>query len=294
MLITGAAGQLGRALAAQATLRGCEVIACDRAALDIGDKDAILRVLARHRPDWVLHCAAATKVDRCESEVEAAERINGEAPGWVALACAELGAGLVHYSTDFVFDGRKTTPYVETDPIHPLSVYGRTKAAGEAAVASVGHKRALVLRTQWVYGPGGRCFPAAILERARSGQPLSVVDDQVGSPTMTLDLAAMSLDLCARHDAGEAAAGIYHAANDGIMTWYDFARTVLDRTGFEHVKIRRIDSLSLGLPAERPAYSALDTSKLSKALQRALPTVQDGLVRYLRASIECSSKGTEG
>ncbi|MEZ5989670.1 MAG: dTDP-4-dehydrorhamnose reductase [Planctomycetota bacterium] len=278
-LVTGAGGQLGRALV---EALGAEAVGPRSAELDVRDEAALAAALAEHRPAWVLNCAAATKVDRCETEVAWAEAVNARAPGAVARACQAGGAGLVHYSTDFVFDGLAGRPYVEDDPKHPLSVYGRTKSEGEDAVLAAGLERCLVLRTQWVYGPGGRNFPAAILARARAGEPLRVVDDQVGQPTLTLDLADMTLALVAAVEAGRARPGLYHAADVGPLSWWDFARKVCDRAGFADTPIERIPSEALALPAPRPADSTLDCSKLAAALGRALPTVDEGFERYAR------------
>jgi dTDP-4-dehydrorhamnose reductase len=282
-LVTGAGGQLGRALLAELAQRGVEARGLDHQELDVTDAAAVRRALQAHRPAWVFHCAAATKVDRCEREPDWAERLNAQAPGQVARACAEVGAGLVHYSTDFVFDGSKGAPYVEDDRQAPLSVYGQSKARGEAAVGGAGLQRLLIVRTQWVYGPGGRNFPAAILAKLRAGEALRVVGDQVGSPTLTLDLAAASLDLVARCTAGKAALGTYHAANRGALSWYQFARLVLDRTGHAGVSVTPIGSDELDLPARRPPYSVLDCRKLEAAIGRPMPDVAAGLDRWLAA-----------
>jgi dTDP-4-dehydrorhamnose reductase len=171
---------------------------------------------------------------------------------------------------------------VEEDPIAPLSVYGRTKAAGEQAVLASGLERCFVLRTQWVYGPGGRCFPAAILAKVRAGERLQVVDDQVGAPTMTDDVAAATLDLLVRFEAGRAAPGLYHVASRGALSWFAFARLILAAAGV-CATIEPIASTTLGLPAPRPAYSVLDAGKLERTLGRPMPSVESGLRRYLEA-----------
>ncbi len=281
--ITGASGQVGRALVEACRARGIEALGMDRSNLDVTDADAVRRAIEAARPDCVFHCAAATKVDRCETEVAWAEALNAEAPRYVAQAAASVSALLLHYSTDFVFDGRLGRAYVETDQVQPLSVYGATKLRGEHAVEAAGLDAWLVVRTQWVYGPAGRCFPAAILERARSGQPLRVVDDQRGAPTTSLDLADASLDLALAVSSGKAPNGYYHAAARGEATWYDFARAVLDATGLQETGIARTSSEELGLPAARPAHSTLDCRKLETVLGRAMPTWQEGLERWLRA-----------
>ena len=288
LLVTGGHGQLARALGERASERGLTVRALGSAELDIRDPASVEAAMLAIRPDWVLHCAAATKVDRCESEVDWAYAVNEQGAANIAAACRQHRARMLHYSTDFVFDGSKSTPYVEDDATAPLSVYGKSKLAGEERVLAIEGLDALVVRTQWVYGPGGRCFPAAILERARAGQPLRVVDDQVGCPTMTLDLADASLDLVDAVTRGHAEPGIYHAANRGPRTWWDFASAVLAASGFGDVDVARIKSDELGLPAPRPAYSVLDCSKIETAIGRSMPTVESGLETWLEREVTVS------
>ena len=283
LLVTGAGGQVGRALVEFATARGDELRGLDRAALDVCDAAAIGAALEDFRPDWVLHCAAATKVDLCESEIDWAEGLNARAPAALAAACKALEIGFLQYSTDFVFDGLKGRPYVEDDACRPLSVYGASKLRGEQVVRAAGLARWLIVRTQWVYGPQGRCFPAAILDRARSGQALRVVDDQIGSPTLSLDLAEASLDLLAAFEAGRAESGIYHASASGELSWWSFAREILDAAGFEELEIERCKGASLALPAKRPGYSTLDCAKLEAVIGRKMPSYAQGLERWLEA-----------
>lgn len=280
-LITGAGGQLGRAFAHILEEAGHEVQGFDSRGLDVTDGTAVARILDEVRPDWVINCAAATKVDLCESEIDWANAVNADAPGRLAGLCRARDLGLVHYSTDFVFDGRSNRPWREEAERGPLSVYGTSKALGEDAVASSGLEKLLLMRTQWVYGPDGRNFPAAILKKARAGGPLMVVDDQLGSPTLTLDLARMTLELLELAESGKAAYGIYHAANRGEMSWYDFARVLLEKTGLGDITVERMKSAELDLAAKRPAYSVLDTHKLEAALGHPLPTVLEGIDHYL-------------
>lgn len=280
-LVTGAGGQLGRAYLDLLPVRGHEVRGFDSKTLDLTDDQALVRALDDVEPDWVVNCAAATKVDLCETEVEWANEINARAPGRLAELCQERGVGLLHFSTDFVFDGTKGGAYVEEDPKRPLSVYGASKSLGEDAVAAAGLGRMLILRTQWVYGPGGRNFPTTILAKAREGGPLVVVDDQRGSPTLTLDLAELSLELVDLVETGQAECGIYHAANRGDMSWFEFAGCLLQKTGLQDVVLNKITSEELALPAVRPASSVLDTHKLESVLGHAPPSVQDGIERYL-------------
>ena len=232
LLVTGAKGQLGRAIVARATERGLGVVAVDVDEMPLEHRHAIHAGITAARPAFVLHCGAITNVDGCEAEPLAAYRVNGLATAWVAEAAAAVGAGLAYVSTDFVFDGASVgTPYPVDAPPRPLSVYGASKRLGEEAVLAHRHPAFYVVRTSWVFGPGGRNFPRAILERARSGQPLKVVTDQVGRPTMTLDLADALLDLAALRPAG----GIYHAANEGHCSWHEFAVDVLRTAGLGDV-----------------------------------------------------------
>ncbi len=282
-LITGARGQIGRALCEEARARGFEVVGFGRDELDVTDRDALVRAVERTGPSWILNCAAATKVDTCEREPEWAETLNAEVPRMLAAVCKERGIALLHWSTDFVFDGMKEEPYREEDPVRPLSVYGRTKERGERAVLEAGLDRFLLCRTQWVYGPRGRNFPAAILARARSGEPLAVVDDQIGRPSYAPHLASAALDLI-----HASARGLFHLACGEAMSWYDFARRILDLSGYGGTEIRRIRGEDLDLPAPRPGHAVLDLRKLESVLGRRMPGVEVGLRAWLEAS------GTEG
>jgi dTDP-4-dehydrorhamnose reductase len=275
--VTGANGQLGRSVLAAIARRGHTAHGAGHAEVAVEDARAVRAWIAGRAPDVVLHCAAWTDVDGCEREPQRAERINAEGTGHVAAACREIGATLVYVSTDFVFDGRGTRPYRHDDPPAPLSAYGRSKLGGERAVLAGGGERAYVVRTSWVFGPGGRNFPRAILERARSGQPLRVVDDQVGSPTMTHDLADALLDLA----ESQAQPGIYHAANAGSCSWHAFAVDILREAGLDGMEVARMSSAELGRPAPRPAYSVLDCSRLAAVRGRPMPSYLDALRRYL-------------
>ncbi len=277
LLITGGKGQVGRALTTEAKARGHEVYAFGREGLDLGDRGSIQEVIKETAPDWVLNCAAATKVDHCEEARDWAMTLNAKAPGWVAEACASQGAGLLHWSTDFVFDGKGAEPLKEDAPKNPLSCYGESKSLGEDAVLAVGLSKALILRTQWVYGPQGRNFPAAILARARSGQGLKVVDDQTGRPSYSMDLAAGALDLLER-----GATGIYHLAGGSVATWYQFAKALLELAGLREVSIEPCGSDAFPLPAKRPPYSVLALDKVEKFLGRSMPSLEKGLEDWLQ------------
>jgi dTDP-4-dehydrorhamnose reductase len=276
-LVTGAGGQLGRAVVDAAARRGTTAVAAGHADLAVEDEAAVYAWLRRERPDAVIHCGAWTDVDGCERDPARARRANTEGTAHVAHACAEQGARLVYVSTDFVFDGKKRTPYQPHDPPAPLSEYGRSKLGGERAVLEGERAGFYVVRTGWVFGPGGKNFPRAILQRARSGQPLSVVDDQVGGPTMTRDLAEALLDL----PGLDAPAGIYHAANQGQCSWHRFAQQILAAAGLGAIEVAAMRSADLDRPAQRPSYSVLDCARLTAVRGRPLPHYEDALRRYL-------------
>lgn len=282
-VITGSAGQLGRALRAQLEgLAGARCLAApDRGALDVGDRAAVRRLLLglEPRPDVVVNAAAFTHVDRCEAEPETARRVNALGPGYLAEACREVGALFVHVSTDYVFSGESQRPYLEQDLPDPRTAYGRSKLEGEERVWRVGPE-SLVVRTSWVFGHG-RNFIGAILaqvaarRRGEARDPLRVVDDQRGRPTYALDLAAGLLRLV---EGG--ARGLYHLANAGVASWWEVARFCVDEAGSPEIPIERIATAELGLPARRPAYSVLDCEKalgLGVALRPWREAVRDHL-----------------
>lgn len=264
-IVIGSRGQLGQCLVAQlaADPRVAEVVAAARADLDLADPASIDAALDRHAPragDVVANAAAYTAVDACESDEATARAVNALAPERIAARCARDGARFVHVSTDYVFAGDGTSPYSERDATGPRTAYGRTKLEGEQRVAAV-CPDALVVRTSWVFGPG-KNFVAAILRQAglrRSGEasgPLRVVDDQRGSPTYAGDLASGLQRLVS---AG--ATGLVHLCNRGAITWWDFARAILDDTGHGDLAIDRARTADLALPAPRPAYSVLDCAR---------------------------------
>ena len=285
-VVTGAGGQVGRCLAERlARAEGHALAAAlDRSALDVTDGAAIRRVLESlpgGPPDVVANAAAMTHVDRCESEPAQAEAANAVAPGLLAEACRAVGAQLLHFSTDYVFDGRGTHPYREDDPTDPQSVYGRTKLAGERRVFDV-QPGAIVVRTAWVFGPG-RNFVRTMLHAAAraiatNGPGLRVVDDQKGSPTYADDIAAASIGLV---EAG--GSGLYHVANAGIATWWQVARTAIDEWGHPELPIAKLRTEEYPVPAPRPAWSVLDTGRAERAGISMRPW-QDALRAYLHSN----------
>ncbi len=285
-LVTGAGGQLGRSFSAVAAGAGLEVTALGRAALDVADAGAVERALTRHAPQVVLNCAAFTKVDLCESQPEQARRANALAPALLARACAGR-ALLVHLSTEYVFSGEGSRPIAEDAPPGPLSCYGQSKLEGERAVAASGCEH-LIVRTQWVFGPGPN-FVRTILAAAGRGAPLSVVEDQLGRPTWS---AALATAILAAARAG--ARGTLHLACEGVTSWFDFAREIIHRGArlglAPEVEVRPIASSGFPRPAPRPAYGVLGLER-ARGLGVALPHWSDALDRYL--ACECSGRDAE-
>jgi dTDP-4-dehydrorhamnose reductase len=254
ILITGGKGMLGRALV-QSRPAECSVLAVDVDELDVVDADALRRCVADFRPDAIIHCAALTNVDGCETDPEAAWRVNVQGAENVAAACGDA-LRLIHLSTDFVFDGRKTRPYIEDDPPAPISVYGRTKLESEERVRALAANHAVV-RTAWTFAPWGHNFVRSILRAAREKGSLRVVDDQTGSPTYAPDLARALWRLAAEHRRGT-----FHLTNSGTVSRYEFAREIVAAAGMDRVPVEPIKSADLAQPAARPAYSALANTKL--------------------------------
>lgn len=248
-LVTGAAGMLGQDL--QRALSGREVTALSRADLDITDRAAVSDAVAGH--DVVINAAAWTGVDDAESHEDAAAAVNAYGPEVLATAVAATGARLVQVSTDYVFDGTGTHPYAEDEPTRPLGAYGRTKAAGEAAVLSIAPETSYVVRTAWLYGAGGPNFAKTMVRLAASHDTVSVVTDQVGQPTWTADLADQ---VVAMLDA-DAPAGIYHGTNGGRGSWFDFTRAIFAEVGLDPERVLPTDSSAFVRPAPRPAFSVL-------------------------------------
>jgi dTDP-4-dehydrorhamnose reductase len=249
VLLTGAAGMLGHDL--QSALVGREVTALSRADLDVTDPEAVRAAVAGH--DVVVNAAAYTKVDDAEAHEADAFAVNGTGAGNLAIATADLGARLVQYSTDYVFDGSATAPYAEHTPHNPVSAYGRTKAAGERLARAANPGGTFIIRTAWLYGQHGPNFASTMLRLAADRETVSVVNDQVGQPTWTADLAAQTVALL----DSDAPAGVYHGTNAGSASWFDFARAIFEGAGLDPERVLPTDSASFVRPAPRPAYSVL-------------------------------------
>jgi dTDP-4-dehydrorhamnose reductase len=282
-LVLGARGQLGSALVEHLAARGVPCEARDARGLDVADAAALRRALGELRPAAVLNAAAYTDVDGCERDPARADAVNAKGPAALAALCAERGSRLLHVSTDYVFDGRASAPLRETDPVAPLSEYGRSKLAGERAVLAASPDFVTV-RTSWVFGRG-KNFIASVRARAETvlrdpaAGPLRVVDDQIGSPTWAEELAPALLDLLDRGGRG-----LYHLANRGVASRLELARFALSSlgAGLADLEIQPVKTVDFPLPAQRPLYTALDCSRAA-ALGVQLRPWQDAVRSYLAA-----------
>ncbi len=278
ILLTGASGQVGYELERSLQALG-EVVAVDRARMDLSDLDQVRDVVRAVRPGLIVNPAAYTAVDKAESEPELAHRINAEAPAVMAAEARTLGAAMVHYSTDYVFDGSKQGAYVETDATNPINIYGLSKLAGEQAIAEAGIPH-LILRTSWVYGMRGKNFLLTMLRLAGERDELRVVADQHGAPTWSRTLADATAVLLAQARGGGAAwwdqhSGIYHLSAEGQTTWHGFTEAIVAAAGL-NCRVMPISSAQYPVPAKRPVNSVMSSEKLTQRLC-ALPQWQEAL-----------------
>lgn len=271
ILVIGSNGMLGRDLMALLDDRARGV---DIGEIDITSMESVTRVFDSIMPETVINCAAFTDVDGCESNAERAMEVNGEAVGYLAMACRETGSLLVQISTDYVFDGAKGSPYLEDDAPNPLNVYGESKLAGEMNASF--SPECLIVRTQWLYGLYGKNFVETMLNMAAERDEISVVDDQIGSPTWTVDLAKAVVALV---DKG--CRGIYHAANSDFCSWNEFAKAIFEASGIT-VPVTVMTTAELNRPAHRPAYSTLDCSKLARDAGITMQSWKIALAEYLK------------
>ena len=278
ILLIGPGGQVGSALVRTLAPLG-EIRPCNRKDLDLQDSGSIRSKVRSEKPDVVVNAAAYTAVDRAERERESAFKVNAEAVGVLAREAKAAGALLVHFSTDFVFDGEKSAPYVETDVPHPLNVYGQSKLAGERAIESCGCRH-LIFRTSWVYAPKGRNFMHAILAAAGTQPELRVVDDQHGAPTSNLDIAAAVARILALPDLADRC-GLYHLTAAGETSWHGFAKAILESRGIR-TPLVAIPSAEYPTAARRPKNSRLSNAKLTADFGIALPDWHEGLAAVLR------------
>ncbi len=285
ILLTGKNGQVGWELQRTLATLG-EVVAVDRQGMDLANPDSIRHCIREVKPDLIVNAAAYTAVDKAESEVGLAMAINGIAPGIMAEAAKKLGTLLVHYSTDYVFDGAKSGPYTEDDQPNPLNAYGSSKLAGERAIAASG-ARYLIFRTSWVYGARGKNFLRTILRLAQERDELRIVDDQVGAPTWCRAIAEATAQVlaCTQARAASDASATCHLSAAGSASWCGFAKAILEGSG-RSCKVVPIPSSEYPLPARRPANSVLSNARLNARFGITLPDWHEGLRECLSAMTE--------
>ncbi len=271
-MVLGASGLLGKAVMREWTRD--EVLGLASRDADIRDADKVREIVEKARPEWVVLAAAYTNVDACETHPALALAVNRDGPVNVAQAAKRIGAKLLFISSDYVFDGKNTSPYEIRDARNPQSVYGRSKAEAEVRLLEV-LPDCCIARTSWLFGTDGKCFPDTILKLAASRLTLDVVDDQRGSPTYAVDLARAIIALCRNH-----ARGIVHVTNAGECSWFDFARDIVKGAGLA-TEVRPVSSQQIARPAPRPAYSVLSPKSLQE-FGITMPSWQDALQRYLQ------------
>jgi dTDP-4-dehydrorhamnose reductase len=276
ILITGSKGQLGHDLMNELEKRGIEYIGVDVEEMDITDADACRRVITGAAPDAVIHCAAYTAVDAAEENVELCRKINAEGTKNIAEVCHDLDIKMMYISTDYVFNGEGTRPWEPDDHREPLNIYGLTKYEGEVYIERL-VKKFFTVRIAWVFGVNGKNFIKTMLRLGKERGAVSVVDDQIGSPTYTYDLARLLVDMIQTEEYGR-----YHATNEGLCSWYEFACEIFRQAGMNDVKVTPVDSSQFPAKAKRPKNSRMDRSKLVEKGFAPLPTWQDALGRYLK------------
>ncbi|MBI3506657.1 MAG: dTDP-4-dehydrorhamnose reductase [Proteobacteria bacterium] len=295
LLVFGARGQVGRALAEAGPAQGWSVRGLARADVDIVDAGAVARAVKAAAPDAIVNAAAYTAVDRAESEAGLAQKVNGEAPGLIAMAAAAAGVPFVHLSTDYVFDGESRVPYKEADPAAPLGVYGRSKRAGEIAAYKAGG-RCVILRTSWVFAPWGGNFVRTMLRHAADKPELRVVDDQRGAPTPAGDIAETILKILPRlaEPDGGTKTGLFHYQGRPPVTWAAFADAILDEAallGHPRPPVVRITTAEYPTPARRPASSVLDCARIARDYDITPPDWRPALARAVQAILSETKAG---
>jgi dTDP-4-dehydrorhamnose reductase len=273
VLVTGARGQLGFDVCRELTRLGIENAGADVADFDLTDEDQTRGAILRARPDTVVHCAAFTAVDKAEAEPALCRAVNVDGTAHVAAACAELGAKMVYISTDYVFGGQGDAPFEVDAPKKPINQYGLTKALGEDAVLN-GLSKFFIVRISWVFGANGANFVKTMTRLGKERPVVRVVDDQVGSPTYTVDLAALLVRMIQTEQYG-----VYHATNEGFCSWYEFAKAILERAGLS-CGVEPISTSAYPVAAKRPLNSRLSKASLDAAGFARLPCWQDALGRY--------------
>lgn len=285
LVFGGRTGLLGKILTKALERRGAETLPLSRSDLDPLDEKAVRRLLQKEKPDFVFNAVAYTQVDLAEDEPEQAYLLNRDLPALLSRQCRDSESLLIHFSTDFVFDGLKDGPYVETDPPGPQSVYGRSKLDGERALSDSGYAEILIIRTAWLFGPKKMNFVKKILQLAEERDRLTVVDDQSGSPTYAPDLAKGSIEL-----AETGARGIFHLANSGSTTWHGLASKAVALAGLDCV-VKPVPTSAYPTKAKRPANSILNTDKFTKATGTKPRPWEEALEEYILRELPQESKG---
>lgn len=276
VLVTGAKGQLGSDVVNELTKRGIEAIGVDVEEMDITDASACEKVISGEKPDAVLHCAAYTAVDAAEDNIELCRKINGEGTRNIAEVCKALAIKMMYISTDYVFNGMGETPWQPDDAREPLNVYGQSKYEGELAIEEL-LENYFIVRIAWVFGLRGKNFVTTMLRLGKENGAVSVVEDQIGSPTYTSDLAVLLVDMIQSEQYGR-----YHATNEGLCSWYEFAVEIFKQAGMPQVKVTPVDSSQFPAKAKRPGNSRISKDKLEVKGFKRLPPWQDALGRYLK------------
>lgn len=274
ILVTGVDGQLGHDIVRECQKRNIEAIGVDINEMDITNKSQIEKVILSDKYDAVIHCAAWTAVDKAEDEIDLCRKVNKDGTEYIAYFCEKLNIPMMYFSTDYVFDGEGTTPWCEYDKRNPLNVYGLTKYEGELAVEKL--SKHFIIRIAWVFGENGNNFIKTMLRLGRERGEVSVVNDQIGSPTYTYDLAKLCVDMILTDKFGT-----YHATNEGYCSWYDFACEIFKKAEM-NVKVNPVDSSKFPVKAIRPKNSRMSKTKLDENGFERLPTWQDALTRYLK------------
>lgn len=274
ILVTGASGQLGYDLCRELERRDMAFCAPTSTEMNITDRDAVMNYMSKERPDAVIHCAAYTKVDLAEDEADKCWAVNVDGTRNIALACREIDAKMAYISTDYVFPGTGDQFYEPTDPVGPVNTYGRSKLAGELAVQSM-LSEYFIVRISWVFGKNGNNFVKTMLRLAEARTELNVVSDQVGSPTYTADLAPLLCDMVQTEKYG-----VYHATNEEVCSWAEFAETIFELAG-KRVAVRPIPTKDYSTKAMRPLNSRMSKTSLAAAMFERLPDWRDALARYL-------------
>ena len=279
IIVTGSKGQLGRSIQELSSgYTGLTFVFTDIEELDICDTEQVDAFLTSENPAVVINCAAYTAVDKAEKEAALAEKINHHAVANLTLACRKTGARLIHISTDYLFDGNKSTPYQENDIVRPRSVYGITKLEGETAILR-SEIQSIIIRTSWLYSAYGNNFVKTMLRLGREKDQLGVVSDQVGTPTYAGDLAKVLLDILqmTAKDSKQFVPGIYHYSNEGVASWYDFTKAIFEYSPEITCHVNAIDTNAYPTPATRPAYSVLNKSKIKATFGVCIPYWRDSL-----------------